>query len=334
VPRVFVALPRDVATDTFHRIGMIPTHLPAAPGTQLVLAGALVVLLALRVWKRAWPSDGMRTVFFLLLASLLALNQSVIHGIDATFVSYYQYQIKIILFLAVAATLLALVRQRMVRRVLFACWVIFSLVAFSMATTRDAAAALAAAIKYENSDAPAVLSWLRGQPGPVVVAAPGALNERIPYETQDYVLFNEYGWNQPSTDRELAQRYALQVRLIPSSKAKDRTYTFVFGGYGGLLAAKERSFCRIKRTLLHTSDSCDIQARSLIVHQDLLPIVDNASVRIPDAMTTYHVSLIISAAGQDTSGIPRDRCHEIVTIGIYTVWSCYNSPAGTSPHTS
>lgn len=323
IPRFLLSASPQAAADTLARAGVIFVRIPAAPQLQMMLLTVVVVLAFLWWKKKRWPSKRMRFCAVLIAASLLALNQSLIHGIDATFISYYNNLVRTVLILSTAIIIVHIVRPIIARRAIFLCVAGLSLLALWHAAGSLAAAARAEAERYAASDVPQVLTWLQERPDePFVVAAPNALNERIPYETPHYVLFNEYGWNQQMTDRELAERYALQVNLIPSSKARDRTYTFVFGGYAGLTSAKRRALCRIKRTFLGTADPCTLDARTLIRHQELLPIVDNADVDIREMMEKYRVAYIVTEQPHRLPAQARARCTKSTTIGAYAVWSC------------
>ena len=290
LPRLFLGLPPEVATDTFYRLGIIHTHAPAAPQMQMFLWGILAALLLARRFWKGWMTEGMWRCTLLIIAALVGLNQSVIHGIDATFVSYYQPAIRIVVLQTFLGGVFALVRSEKMRRILLLGVSGISLVAMMFSVYAFKMQAQAEADALAQSDVPAVLEWLRAQPGPLAIAAPNSLNERIPAETPHYVLFNEYGWNQPMSDRELAERYALQARLVPSSVAREKTYTFVFGGHAGLQAAKERTLCKILRRIGMGDGPCDTQARSLIRHQELLPIVDNAETDVSQALKKFHVT--------------------------------------------
>ncbi len=323
IPRFFLDVPPEAAADTLARVGVIHSRLPAAPMMQAMLLGLGIVLFILWWRKTGRPSNRLRLCLALILSSLIALNQSLIHGWDAIFVAYYTVPLRMVLILSATVIFLECVRNLTARRV-----VMLAVGCLSMLALWNSVGALAgrqreAADQYAQSDVPKVLTWLRQQPGETLaIAAPNALNERIPYETPHYVLFNEYGWNQQMTDRELAERYALQVNLIPSSKSQDRTYTFVFGGYAGLTSAKQRAFCRIKRTIFRTNDPCTLDARTLIRHQELLPMVDNADVNIPEMMKKYHVSFVVT---EEPRGLPpgvRGICKKATTIGTYGIWSC------------
>ncbi len=335
IPRFLLDIPPEAAADTLARVGVIHSRLPAAPMMQAMLLGLGIVLFFLW-WRRTGRplvhrssnrseggSNRLRLCLALILSSLIALNQSLIHGWDAIFVAYYTVPLRMVLLLSATVIFLECVRSLAARRV-----VMLGVGFLSMLTLWNAVGALAvrqrqAADQYAQSDVPKVLTWLREQPGEALaIAAPNALNERIPYETPHYVLFNEYGWNQQMTDRELAERYALQVNLIPSSASQDRTYTFVFGGYAGLTSAKQRAFCRIKRMIFQTDDACTLDARTLIRHQELLPMVDNADVDVPQMMKKYHVSFVVT---EEPNGLPtevRGICKKERTIGKFAVWRC------------
>lgn len=320
VPRVFLGLPTEVAEDTFYRLGIVLSHAPAAPRMQLFLLGILVLLLLVRRYGIREGAEWVWRCTMLIVASLVALNQSVIHGIDATFVSYYQPLIRIIVMITFFYGLSVVLRTDRQRRLVFMGCSALSLCILLFSVQAIKTQALTEEEHLRQTGVLQVLEWLRSQDGTFVVAAPNVLNERIPAETQHYVLFNEYGWNQPMTDRELAERYALQARLIPSSVAQDRTYTFVFGGHAGLQSAKERTLCRLLNGLGMQKEDCAIDARSRIRHQELLPIVDNALSDIPTAMRQFHVRYIITAEG-DSGEIPA-TCSEVQEMGIFTIRAC------------
>ena len=320
LPRLLLSLSPEVAQDTFYRLGVVLSHAPSAPRMQIVLLCFLVVLLFYRWQQKRWPSIWVYRCFLLLVAALIGLNQTVIHGFDLTFVSYYQPLIRIVLLLTVCGFVIAVLPFQSWRR-----WVIGGIALLFIVRFQSSVSALtkemhAETLLYEQSGAPQVIAWLREQQGPLVIAAPNILNEWIPGETQHYVLFNEYGWNQPMSDTELAERYALQVRLIPSSVSKDKTYTFVFGGHAGLQAAKERTICRIRRMLLRTDEDCVNDPRSLIRHQELLPVVDYAAVDVSAMMRKYYVEYVVTQ-GEDKGELPA-FCRRQEQIENFTVWNC------------
>ncbi len=322
IPRFLLKSSPEAATDTLARAGTIHTHLPAAPGTQMILLVAAAVFLFLRWKKKSWPSGRLYLCFCLILAALFALNQSVIHGRDALFVAYYTVLIRMVMILGITTLFIHLIRNVRIRRMVMIAAAGISMLLFWNDLGSFAVRIRTEAQLYEQSDAPAALAWLRNQSGSLAIAGPNALNERIPYETLHYVLFNEYGWNQQMTDTELAERYALQVNLIPSSVLKDTTYTPVFGGYAGLSSAKRRAFCRIKRTIFRTGDPCTLDARTLIRHQELLPLVDEAKIDVTAMMKKYHISFVITEKDQTLPDAAKKLCTNVKTIGEYSIWSC------------
>lgn len=322
IPRFLLKSSPEATTDTLARAGMIQTHLPAAPETQIILMIAAIAFLFLWWKKKSWPSERLRLNFSLILAALIALNQSVIHGQDALFVAYYTVLIQMVLILTGVTFFFHLIRNSQSRRDVMIIAAAMSMLGFWNALGAFLPGIRTEAQLYEKSDAPAVLAWLHDQKGMLAIAAPNALNERIPYETPHYVLFNEYGWNQQMTDAELAERYALQVNLIPSSILKDKTYSAVFGGNAGLTSAKRRALCRIERTIFRTGDPCTLDARTLIRHQELLPLVDDAKIDVPAMMKKYHVSFVITEKDQTLPASAKKLCTNVKVIGDYTIWSC------------
>ncbi len=321
-PRFLLPSPPDVSQDTFYRLGIIRDHLPSGPGWQAILLLLVVALLAAWKWKRQWMTQGIRRCLVLLAASVLALNLPVFTGFDAVFVSYYSGLLRILLILTAASAVVSVIPREQWKKWMFAGWALCSLLSFATALAAQDSAAAARAAEFAGSDTARVLAWLQAQPGPLVVASPKPLNEWIPSQTPQYDLFNEYGWNLPMTDTELARRYALQASLIPSSRAKDATYTVVFGGFAGLTAAKERTFCRMKDALLRAHDDCAVDAPPLIRHQELLPVVDHLRIDAAEAMKDFHVSMVITD-GNDLTPDVEKFCAQDRVIGSFTVWRCH-----------
>ncbi len=321
-PRLLMNVPAEVAEDTLARIGVIHTRIPAGPKMQLLILGLMAIMLILHWKRRAWPKEALWKCFLLLIASLLALNQSLIHGRDALFVSYYNGVLRMVMLLSILILFVQITKNALWSRIAVGVCAVVSIVLLWNAVGLVARESRANADRYEESDIPKILAWIGEQPGLLVVAAPSDINARIPYETPHYDLFNAYGWNLPLTDKELAERYALQVNLVPSTKILDRTYTNIFGGYAGLSGSKRRTFCKMKRALLRTSDPCIVEPRSLIRHQELLPMVDDAKIDVVDAMKRYHVSLIVTEEGEQLPLVIKNACSKATTIGMYTTWSC------------
>ncbi len=329
LPRFLLSLPPDVAQDTFYRLGIIRTHVPAVPSQQILLLAAMGVLLLLR-WRRICAGEGTRHALILLTGALLACNQAILHGADAVFAAYYPHLIRITLLVAGAMVLVEILPRIGQRRVLASTLAAFWMGAFGLEAAAQAQISRQAVATLEASDVPAVLTRLRTMTGSLVVAAPTALNERIPSETAHYVLFNEYGWNQPSTDAELAERYALQARLIPSSRLTEGTYTAVFGGYAGLTASKTRATCRLRERFFPSGDPCNTKARDLIRHPDLLAVADTLGVDVPVVLRKYSVEILVTESGASLADVPKDRCALLETIGIYALWTC-KTPANELP---
>lgn len=322
LPRFFVRPTAESAADTIHRIGLIETHLPALPKLQLLLL-CVIAVLAIWLWKTKKKQDEhLRTCIILLIGCLIALNQAVITGVDALFAGYYPHPINLLLTLTLVIVAVQLLSTQHWKNIAFIAVAIVCLANLRADVAEFSAGARGAAVEYEKSDVPQVLAWLKDQPGPVVIASPYGINGRIPYETLHYDLFNGYGWNLPMTDTELAQRYALQVRLIPSSQNPDRTNTHVFGGFAGLTASKRRAYCRLKRSILRTDDPCIIDAASLTIHQELYSYVDDLKIDVKKAMKKFHVSYVVTEQANTLPPEIRDMCTKKITIGTYTIWSC------------
>ncbi len=310
--------PRDVAAiDTLHRLGVIPSRYPAAPGIQILL-----LLLGAVLWfeRKRFPHMQQRLDLLLtiIVAALLGLNQSVLHGIDATFSSYYVNILFFIFWLGGAIALWTAAPRKVSLMVLSAVSG-YVLTSCAFALHADARRDALRQEAFDRSDASALIAWLRTQPADRVIAAPMDLSDLIPAYTDHYVLFNAYAYNQRATDAELTERFLLERSLFQFTS--DPSYNLVFGGYGGMLAARERTACKVFQPLGLPFGDCSATASSRVLHQELLKRLRDEKPNVPALMRTYGIDLLVTTSNQS----PSPDCVLQTTVGAYRVLQCDSS---------
>ncbi len=319
---LFAGNPGDIAaTDTIHRLGVIPSRYPAAPGVQLLLL-ALGALLLIARRKPSADRPRVDLLLTIVVAALLGLNQSLLHGIDATFSSYYVNILFFVFWLGGAYALWTLIPRR-AAVTLFTGVAAYMLVSCAFTLHADARRDALRQDAFDRSDAPALIAWLRTQPDDRVIAAPMDLSDLIPPYTDHYVLFNSYAYNQRATDAELTERFLLERSLFPGDAQllSDPSYGLVFGGYGGMLAARERTACKMFQPLGLKLGDCSATAASRVLHQDLLTRLRDEKPDVPALLRTYGVDLLVTTSNRS----PSPDCVLQTTVGAYRVLRCDSS---------
>jgi hypothetical protein len=311
VPRLLAVLllPSDAASlDTYHRLGIIPSHYPAAPFIQIELIGALILLLVLR--KRSGElKHALDLMLTFIVALLIGLNQSILHGIDATFSSYY---VNVLLLLQWG--ILPLLLIILIGRSRLAAGLIVILTVIGLCTMTNQVFTEVTPVEPET----ALMDKLAQMP-PHVVAAPVQIANLLPVLTEHEPLFATFSFNRRAEDREIAERYLLEQSLFPSQDI-DNTYPSVFGGYPGMLGARERTACRIWNRVLQKSSPCEVDVRSLVVHQELLPVLDAAKVDVKALLAKYHVGILVTDRALPAGA--RKMCKQSHKVGTYAIYRC------------
>ncbi len=317
IPKIILMGASDPATqDTLHRAGMIPTHFPSAPQLQLqliILGGLLLITRRRRIQYR----NAIDLLLIIIAGSLIGLNQAVIHGIDATYGSYYANVVIFFFWITAAFIVHAWVQHRIVRGALTLLFLAYGILFFAGQLRDDREIVKAAIAAEEAAGLPAVIDWLASEQGELVIAAPRELGNLIPASTDHYVLINSYAFNQKATDRELAERFLLHQALFADDFPSDPSYPQVFGGYPGLLAAKRRTGCQIMIRLGLASGPCIYDPQSLIIYQDVLAMLKTNKPDVRGLLKKYQIDLIVA----DQSDTPA-LCPEIKKIGRWSVMRC------------
>ncbi len=309
--------------DTRRRFGLIDSRLPAAPDLQLILLLAGITLAAAMRFSAA-PRAEMGKIGILILAGLLVLNQSVIHGKDAIFGLYYHLPLMIIAVAAlwIAAASLASRYHRLLHLTL-ALSVVVSLSSLMFDVVHINTAQKDASVAFQQSRVMDILASLSQESGEHVVLSPFELGNLVPVYTRDTVEMNRYSRFGIATDADLTQRFLLYRSLFPDSDPiiSDPTHSLVLGQYAGNTAARKRTLCRILAKIRGENVDCTVTIRSQIYHQDLVALLDDR--RMPDRkklMRDFGVDrLILKASLPDDL---RSICSLQHTVGDWNIYAC------------
>lgn len=306
-----------VMTDSYHRLGLIRSHLPAAPLLQVML---LVTAAALCYARRgALQSASFDHILLFVFALLLSLNQSVLHGIDIIFGLYYRQPALIIMLIGWMLVAWRFLSARWTRPA--SGFVLFVAVFLLIRGSIERIDATQAATSATDPAIATTLSWLRSQPGERVVLAPYEIANRVPVFTQHYVFFNQFARYQYASDRELAERFLVQETFFPTPEhLQDDTYNVVFGLYAGNQAARQRSWCRVLSLFQKSDAECRVPIRDVILHQDVLRMLDDGATTLTDAFSRYEVDIVVT-----DRALPEEiaeACNALHTIGSFSIWDC------------
>jgi hypothetical protein len=314
------------AEDMIHRLGLISSHYPAAPKLQLELVLTILVALVVRYRFGAAACSRMNVLLVLLVAGVLALNQSVVHGKDAIFGLYYAQPLKVILWIAWLTMLFTILPSKAWRFGAAGALAAYMLFTLSHQAVEQYRLQESERVTIGESGVPSVLAWLRIQPQDSVVLAPYPVADLVPVFTDDYVLFNRYARYQTARDSELAERYLLQEAFFPTpADKKDDTYNLVFGLYAGNASARQRTACRIKAKLAGADAACDFTIRDAIIHQDVLKTLDENKPDVAALLRKFHVDFIVMPLSKEFP-LPEEAqalCQEVANVGPgYVIYAC------------
>ncbi len=305
--------------DLYRRLGTIPSHWPPMSSLQLLLP-ITAAILAFSAMLRTYSRDRQTDIRLLLLvtAGFLALNQSIIHGIDVIFGLYYTLPLTLVLWLAWMFLLSrwAWGTWQVPVAACIAVWLASPLVAVAVSSVR-------ASDVPDPQPSPAVaqvLERLQKLPGEHVVLAPYEIANLVPVFTRHYALFTQYARYQQASDAELAERYLLQLAVFPSEQPVDPTYNEVFGLYAGNLAARHRTACVFFGGFRTAPLDCPLDIRGHIYHQELLSRLDARSIDPAVLLQRYGVDILVTDVPlpQNVDTV----CRQLTTVEQYRIYGC------------
>lgn len=301
--------------ETYQRRGLIPSHLPTAPLTQLLL----LALLGCTVWllrcKRAADASA-RLLPILLIAGVIVLNQSLLHGRDAVFGLYYRYPLSFVLMLTMVWILDHVLPRRMLALLAVIAVVGISVQMFSVLSLMTLRSRLRGDA-FLDSDVPAVMQVLSEYPQPQIVLAPLEISNLVPVLTQHYALFTQYAHFEYASDRELAERYLLLQSFFPLLPEHTvEGHPLVFGIYAGNVYARTKILCRLHLT----QSGCEQQLSDFIPDQSVRRFVEAGAIDPLPLLAKYGVTVVVT--DHPLPPFMVSRCTQSALVGHTTIFDC------------
>lgn len=302
--------------DTYRRLGLTPTHLPAAPLLQMKILGVLC-LHVFALWKNSSRErSDVLVIPILLLSSLLVLWQSVFTGVDGNFGLYYTFPIVFILTIVVLRDLAIFFQPRTQVAILFLGAVVVGTALSSRLLDRMKHPPIST-LQMEHS-----LQALLAPNEPVrVIAAPLEISNMIPALSKDFVLFSQYARFQYASDRELARRYVVQNALFPlDSSLLLEGDPLIFGLYAGNLSARTRTWCKLIHVFSGTQHECNQKLEDFIYHQDVFRSAKEAKPDLLQELAAFSVSRIVT--DKPLPAALQSSCSLLSTVDSYSLYDC------------
>ncbi len=257
-----------------------------------------------------------RLIPVLLIAGLIVLSQSLVHGRDAVFGLYYRLPMLFVMWVSVSWMLKQYV-TRFVAYLLVLATLSFSVFQiFQEMNTVTVRNAERAAV-FRNSDQSAVLHELSERLAPAVVLAPIEISNLIPVLTSHYSLFTQYAHYEYASDRDLAERYVLQNSLFPLPLEQTvEGDPLVFGIYAGNVFARTKILCRLHLV----TTGCDKKLPDFILDQNVRTFVDAGVIDQQALLRQFGVTVVITDKKLPASIM--HACKEPVSVGRYTMFTC------------
>ena len=282
----------ELLAETYRRRGLILSHLPTAPLTQLFI----VALLAFFLWmirRRQRDDTALHTLPVLLIAGLVVLNQSLIHGHDVVFGLYYRLPLSFVLWLSVAWAVHQIVPRRLA---IFLSILVLAFTGFHMfrlMTMITVPAAFVYADEFRNSDLRIVMEELSNNPTPEIILAPIEISNLIPVLTPHYALFTQYAHFEYASDRTLAERYLLLRSFFPLPSFQTvEGDPLVFGIYAGNVYARTKTACRLHLT----KTGCEKKLSDFIYDQSVRAFVDAGNIDSLALLRRFGITTVVTDA--------------------------------------
>lgn len=305
-----------VLAETYRRRGLILSHLPTAPLTQVLL----LILLGLSIWiirtKRAHDSVS-RIVPILLVCGLIVLNQSIVHGRDVVFGLYYRYPLSFVLWLTTAWVVCRVLPSRVV---IILAVVVFTYTGLHMLQEMVQITQprnFARSVEFRDSDLRDVMQKLSDRSRTEVVLGPIDISNLVPILTQHYSLFTQYAHFEFAPDRELAERYLLLKSLFPLPPEHTvEGDPLVFGIFAGNAYARNKTMCRLHLTKV----DCHKKLPDFIADQSVRTLIESGSIDQLALLKRFGVTTVVTEKLLPV--FMQSFCKEPVRVGRYTIYSC------------
>lgn len=318
--KVLTATTNDAVNDLWHRV-VITDHLPAAPIHQVIVIAFIGALWRLRTTLRG-NRKSIDLLIVCLAASLIALNQQILHGIEIMFALHYRNLINLLLIIS-AGYIIVLLCPRRWAKIILGLVAIICMLQIGIDSRKFHIVRLAAAKELEQSGMLPILQFIERMPGERVVLAPIALSNLIPSFTHHFVAMNGIARYQSITDAELAERYVL-MQLVDPEEVRDPSFNIVFSVHAGNAAARARIWCQWT-SLFSKSDNCRRPIEEFIRNQDVRTWLQNNVINpSPSLLMTllekFHVDVIVTK--RPLPAVIERRCPREKDIGDFQIHLC------------
>ncbi len=305
-----------ILAETYRRRGLILSYLPTSPLTQLTL----LVLLCIAAWlisrRRATDAVSWMIPIFL-VAGLVVLNQSLVHGHDAVFGLYYRYPLSFVLWLTVGWAACHILPRRVLTILVVLVLASTSFQMFREMITITAPRNTERSAQLRNSDLGGVMRELSQHAETEIVLAPIEISNLVPVLTRHYALFTQYAHFEYAPDRELAERYLLQHSLFPLPPEHTvEGHPLVFGIFAGNVYARTKTLCR-----LHLKRAgCGNILSDFIPDQDVRRFIESGVIDTSSLLGRFGVTVLVT--DRMLPGVLRNACNNPVHVGRYAIYDC------------
>jgi hypothetical protein len=232
-----------ILAETLQRRGLILSHLPTAPGMQIIL----MMLLGGWYWLRRTGRAGQSLIIpIALIAGFVVLNQSLVHGKDAVFGLYYRYPLSFVLWLTLGWMAVTLMPRRFIPVLVMLLLAMTGLHMLRDMTLTTEPRNRLRSTELRNSGLLSVMEELAKRPRTEIVMGPIDVENLVPVMTSHYALFTQYAHFEYAPDRDLADRYVLQRSLFPLPTTHTvEGHPLVFGIFAGNTYARAKAACKL-----------------------------------------------------------------------------------------
>jgi uncharacterized membrane protein len=300
--------------DTYKRRGLIESHLPTGVAMQILIA----ILLGCVWLQRRKAKEKTWLVSLMLVAGLVVLNQSIIHGRDAVFGLYYRVPLSLVFWLSTAWLIQTLVRKKLqfILALLIAAHTVSGMLELMMTITIPRSEGRSE--EFVRSDIPMLLSAIDAMPEGTIVAAPIEVSNLVPVLTTKHALFTQYAHFEYGTDADMAERYLTLGMMFPyPPEMTVEGDPLAFGIYAGNRAARVKSLCRIRSFF---KDPCTQELALFLGHPELHTYLRTAKLNIPGELKKYGVTALVT--DHTIQSDVMKFCKQPKEFGLYKLYSC------------
>lgn len=300
--------------DTYHRRGLIESHLPTGFSMQILIVVLLGFLWTMR--KRLSEKKGL--IAILLVTGLIILNQSIVHGKDAVFGLYYRVPLSLVFWITGAWFIgqFFLYRYQKVLAIIVTFFTCISMLQLIHGVTLPRAEGRSE--EFVRSGIPELLDAIQELPKDTVILAPIEISNLIPVLTTQYPFFTQYAHFEYGSDQEMAERYLIQNFVFPlPPEMTVEGDPVAFGIYAGNRAARVKTLCRIRSRF---TDPCTQELALFLAHPELHTYIRVAKPDLPGTLKKYGTTTIVTDRSLPQS--LENVCNISQKVGSYSILRC------------